>query len=226
MNCGKKVRLKPRKISSAVMRAPGHRIGAAEHLGPPEVQRAEERRDRAADHDVVEVRDHEVGVVHVHVDRQHRQHQPGQPAEHEQADERRGEQERRIDRDLAFVERRRPVVDLDAPTARRPPGSGTRRRRRHTSTGRRRTCGGPTPGSRPRRSPARSRRRTSSRRRGLRAAAAISSLTTPSRRQDHDVDGGMAVEPEQVLVEQRIAAELGIEHAEPEQPLGGDQRPA
>ena len=28
----------------------------------------------------------------------------------------------------------------------------------------------------------------------------------PHRRQDHDVDGGMAVEPEQMLKQQRIAA--------------------
>ena len=43
------------------------------------------------------------------------------------------------------------------------------------------------------------------------------------RRQNHDVDGGMRVEPEQVLEQQRIAAELGIEDAEMQRAFGGDQ---
>jgi hypothetical protein len=32
--------------------------------------------------------------------------------------------------------------------------------------------------------------------------------------QNHDVDGGMRIEPEQMLKEERIAAEFGIEDAE------------
>ena len=43
------------------------------------------------------------------------------------------------------------------------------------------------------------------------------------RRQNHDVDGGMRVEPEQVLEEERIAAELGIEDAEVERRSSGHQ---
>ena len=35
------------------------------------------------------------------------------------------------------------------------------------------------------------------------------SLITPMPGQDHDVDGRMGVEPEQVLEEQRVAAESG-----------------
>jgi hypothetical protein len=43
------------------------------------------------------------------------------------------------------------------------------------------------------------------------------------RRQNHDVDGGMGIEPEQVLEEQRIAAEFGIEDAEMQRAFYGDQ---
>ena len=39
------------------------------------------------------------------------------------------------------------------------------------------------------------------------------------RRQHHDVDGRVAVEPEQVLEQQRIAAERRVEDAEAEHPL-------
>ena len=41
--------------------------------------------------------------------------------------------------------------------------------------------------------------------------------------QNHDVDGGMRVEPEQMLEEQRIAAEFGIEDAEVQGAFDGDQ---
>ena len=44
----------------------------AGHLRPPEMDAAEIGHHRAADHDVVEMRDDEVGVVNVHVDGQAR----------------------------------------------------------------------------------------------------------------------------------------------------------
>src|ERR1700722_7264395 len=43
------------------------------------------------------------------------------------------------------------------------------------------------------------------------------------RRQNHDVDGGVRVEPEQMLEEQRIAAEFRIEDAEMQGSLYRDQ---
>ena len=46
----------------------GHQIMHAAEVG----------HDRATHHDVVEVRDDKVGVVHVHIDRQRRQKQAGQ----------------------------------------------------------------------------------------------------------------------------------------------------
>ena len=43
------------------------------------------------------------------------------------------------------------------------------------------------------------------------------------RRQDHDVDGGVRVEPEEVLEEDRVAAVLRVEDADVEEPLGADE---
>ena len=67
MNCGKKVRLKPMNMMSAAMRA--HISGYMRPVifGHQKVQPAEERRDHAADHDVVEMRDDEVGLGQMHV---------------------------------------------------------------------------------------------------------------------------------------------------------------
>ena len=42
------------------------------------------------------------------------------------------------------------------------------------------------------------------------------------RRQDHDVDGRVRVEPEQVLEEHRVAAQRRIEDADAQQPLDRD----
>ena len=43
------------------------------------------------------------------------------------------------------------------------------------------------------------------------------------RRQNHDVDGGMGIEPEQMLEEKRIATEFGIEDAEMQSAFRGHQ---
>ena len=43
------------------------------------------------------------------------------------------------------------------------------------------------------------------------------------RGQNHDVDGGMRVEPEQVLKQHRVAAQLGIKDSQMQGPLRGDQ---
>src|SRR4029077_3855998 len=44
------------------------------------------------------------------------------------------------------------------------------------------------------------------------------------RGQNHDVDGGMRIEPEQMLEQDGIAAEFGVEDAEVQRAFGGDQR--
>ena len=42
------------------------------------------------------------------------------------------------------------------------------------------------------------------------------------RRQNHDVDGRMRIEPEQMLEQERIAAEFGIEDAEMQHAFGSN----
>ena len=76
MNCGKNVRLKPTNIQQRGELAPS-RLGVEPpgDLRPPVVQSAQVAHDRAADHDVVEVRDDEVGVVDVHVEAHRRKEQ-------------------------------------------------------------------------------------------------------------------------------------------------------
>ena len=82
-NCGKNVTLKPTNTSTAPMRPELLVVHAAEHLRPPVVQAAEERDDRAAHHHVVEVRDDEVGVVQVDVDAHHAEEDAGEAADRE-----------------------------------------------------------------------------------------------------------------------------------------------
>ena len=66
------------------------------------MQAGEVAHDRAADHDEVEVRDDEVGVVDVHVDAERRREQAGQPADEEQAEERERPDHRRLQPDRAL----------------------------------------------------------------------------------------------------------------------------
>ena len=55
---------------SAARRAQPSGYKLAGNLWPPEMHAAEISHDRAANHDVVKVGDHEISVVHVHVDAQ------------------------------------------------------------------------------------------------------------------------------------------------------------
>ncbi len=77
------------------------------------MEAAHVRHDRAADHDVMEMGDDEIGVVDVHVDAQRGEEQAGQSADGEEADESQGIEHRRVERDRAFVKRGGPVEDLD-----------------------------------------------------------------------------------------------------------------
>ena len=70
--------------------------GAAHHRGPV-VERREQRKDHPADQHVVEMRDHEVGVVHLEIERHHGDHHAGESAEREDEQEAEDEQRRRRD---------------------------------------------------------------------------------------------------------------------------------
>ena len=85
---------------------------AAADLRPPVVQAAKVAHDRAAHHDVVEVRDDEIGVGDVHVQSDRREKQPREPADREQSDEADRVEHRRLPRHRSLVHRGRPVEDL------------------------------------------------------------------------------------------------------------------
>ena len=69
------------------------------------MQPGEVGRDHAADHDVVEMRDDEIGVVQMHVGGERGQEQAGQAADGEQADEAERVEHRRVEADVALVQR-------------------------------------------------------------------------------------------------------------------------
>ena len=66
---GKKATLKPMKKQPEVPAPAASRRAAAGELREPVVEPAEQREHRAADQHVVQVRDHEVAVVQLRVER-------------------------------------------------------------------------------------------------------------------------------------------------------------
>ena len=92
---GKNVTLKPTKNSQKFHLPEPLAQHPSGDLREPVVEGAEQREDRAADQHVVEMRDDEVGVVHLQVERHRREHHAGQPADHEDEDEAEHEEHRR-----------------------------------------------------------------------------------------------------------------------------------
>ena len=77
------------------------------------MQPAHERRHHSADHDVMEMRDDEIGVGHMHIDGERGEKQSRQAADRKQPDETKRVEHRRLKRDRAFVQRRGPVENFD-----------------------------------------------------------------------------------------------------------------
>ena len=88
-------------------------IHAAGHLRQPVVDPAEDREDRRAEDDEVEVRDDEVRVCRRLVERDLGEHDPGEAAEHEERDEAADEEQRRPKLRPARRHGHQPRVDLD-----------------------------------------------------------------------------------------------------------------
>ncbi len=86
----------------------------AEGLGEPVMNPCEHAEQRARDQNVVEMRDHELGIVQLIVDRRIGQDHPGQPAEDEKDEEPRQIDDRHRDPHPAAKQRRHPVIDLHA----------------------------------------------------------------------------------------------------------------
>src|SRR5260370_34294156 len=111
MNCGKNVRLKPTNKVMAATRD-RLRIEPASDLRPPEMQAGDVAHDSAADHNVVKVRDDEVGIVDVNIQAEAGEEEAGEAADHEEADETEGVKHRRVPRDRTFVKGGGPIKDL------------------------------------------------------------------------------------------------------------------
>ena len=84
---GKKVELEAKEEHPET--DPAERLAhhSAGHLGEPISKRAEQREHRAADQHIMEVRDDEVGVVKLEIERNGGNHHAGQSADHEGDDE-------------------------------------------------------------------------------------------------------------------------------------------
>src|SRR5947209_6198412 len=80
------------------------RVELARDLWPPEVHAAQKSENRAANHDVVEVRDHEIGVVQVNVCCERSQVETGQAADCEEPDEAEGVEHRRGKPDAPLID--------------------------------------------------------------------------------------------------------------------------
>ena len=89
------------------------RVHSTGDLREPVMDAAEISHDRAPDHDVVEMRDDEVGLGHVDIDRKGSEHQAGHTADGEERDKTESVKKGRVEGDVALVERGRPIEDLD-----------------------------------------------------------------------------------------------------------------
>src|SRR4029077_11255627 len=184
------------------------RIEAASDFGPPEVNAADVTHDRAADHDVVEVSDDEVGIVNVNVQAKAGEEKPREAADHEETDEAKGVKHGRVPGDGTFIEGGGPIKDLD------------RRRNGHqvAEEGKGERGVGGFAGDE---HVVRPDQETDDRDGDARAGdegIAEDGFARESRndladhahgRKNHDVHGRMRIEPEEVLKEDGIAAESG-----------------
>src|SRR5207249_8015683 len=94
--------------------SPNFRIQTAGDLRPPIMQPAHEPSDHSADHDVMEVGDDEISVVHVNIHRERGEKKSGETADHKQSDESQRVKHWRGEMDRAFVQSRCPVKNFHA----------------------------------------------------------------------------------------------------------------
>ena len=201
----------------------GFREHPAGHLRPPEVESAHVSHDGAADHDVVEVRDDEVGVREVDVHPHGRQEKPGETADREESHEPDDPVGRRFPRHRALVHRRRPVEGLHRG------GNGHEHRDDRKDESRvdrlaaHEEVVAPDEEAEDRDRQAREGDEAVSEH--LLAGDGRDELAHDAhRRQDHDVDRRMGVEPEQVLEQHGVAAEPRVEEAETKRTFSRHER--
>ena len=160
---------------------------------------------RAAEEHVVDVRDDEVRVADVDVDRHGAEHHARQPADHEHRQEAEREQHRRVEVELPFPDRREPAEDLD------PGRHRDQQRRDHHRHAQPRRHAADEHVVRPDREAEHDDRHQRERHQPvaedrLPAEHGYDLAHDPEAGQHHDVDGRVRVEPEDVLVAERVAA--------------------
>ena len=214
-NCGRNVTIEAEEHRDGGELRPEFVVQLAGDLRPPIMNAGHEGRHRAADHDGVEMRDDEISVRGRDVDRHRSEKQSGQPADGEQAEKAERVDHRRFEADLAAIERGRPVEHLDRRRHR-----DDERQERKDEVGERRLAGDEHVMA-PDHEADDADRQQREHHEGVAEHAAPREAgehfgDDAHRRQDHDVDGRMAVEPEQVLKQQRIAAGRRIEDRQAE----------
>ena len=209
MNCGKKVRLNPNKDNGGGQARPDFGIKSPGDFGPPVMHCAEIAHHGSADHDVVEVGHDEVGAVELDVGGKRGEEKAGESAHGEQADETERIQHGRIVGDRALVESGRPVEDLDGGRNR---DHETERRKDQARVDR---LAGDEHVMAPDQE---AQHRDGHAREGddlvsentLARKAGHDLADHAHRGQNHDVNGGVGVEPEQVLEEQGSPPSAGV----------------
>src|SRR5882672_1622160 len=189
------------------------RIQLAGNLWPPVVQTADVTHHRSANHDVVEVGDDEISVVKMNVQAETGEEEAGEAADEKKTDEAEGVQHRGVVGNGAFVERGGPVKDFD----RRRNGNEVAEQREGERrvgglTGEKHVVGPNEEADYGDGDTGAGDKRIA--KDGLAREGWDDFADDAHGRQNHDVDGGMGVKPEQVLEENRVAAELRIEEAE------------
>ena len=183
---------------------------AAEHLGEPEIDRAEHAHRRAGEQHVVEVGDDEVRVVNEDVDRRGGHEDARQAADDEHRHERQGEQHRRGELNLAAPDRAQPVEHFDRAGQRDQHRGDHERHAEHRVHARDEHVVAPHDEAQSRDAGDRVDHRLVAEQR-LAGEAGDDVGDHAHRRQNHDVHGRVAVEPEQVLPQQRLPAAGGVQ---------------
>ena len=193
---------------------PERRLAYPHHpLAPGDVRQpviggGQHREDEPADQHIMEMRGDEGGVVRLRIERHHRQHHAGQPAQHEDDEEADQIEHRQLHLGPPLPQRTQPGEDLHRRWDRNQRRGGGKESQRHV-----RDAGGehvvhPQPEAEKGQRHDRRDDRTITQQAGARHDGQ-DGRHRARRRQEDDVDFRMAEQPEQMLPQQRRSAEFG-----------------
>ena len=180
---------------------------------PPIMQPAHERRDHPADHDVMKMRDDKISSVHMNIHRERRQKKSGESADDKKPDERKRVKHRRFKRNRAAIQRHRPIENFDG------------RRNRHEKTQERKNHSGVnglaadkhvmSPNQKSNDGDGDAGKRDEIIAEDFFARKTGDDFADDAHaRQNHDINRRMRIKPKQMLKQNRVAAEFGIENAD------------